>query len=105
MLQIPEVGRQGWLVVAEGVTRYVGPDGVPRGALGALPTNPARPHCCQTCGATFKEKAKLRRHNLIHTGEKPCACPVVGCTASFTRNQNLKLHMEKCHGTVFETVI
>ena len=46
---------------------------------------------CEICYKVFPGKAKLRRHYLIHTGEKPFKCEL--CKQTFNQKPNLKRHM------------
>ena len=46
------------------------------------------------CTSVFKENAKLKRHKLVHTGEKAFKCEY--CGLSFSLRHNLKTH-EKTH--------
>ncbi|OMJ75694.1 hypothetical protein SteCoe_25101 [Stentor coeruleus] len=46
---------------------------------------------CTVCNKNFKEKHKLRRHMMVHTGEKPFPCSF--CGKSFALEYNLKTHM------------
>ena len=47
---------------------------------------------CVREGKPFKAKYKLVNHIRVHTGEKPFACPFVGCGKVFARSENLKIH-------------
>ena len=43
------------------------------------------------CGKRFYERAKLKRHLLVHSGEKPFVCEI--CQKPFGYKANLKTHM------------
>lgn len=57
-----------------------------------------RPYTCSVegCGRTFTEHSSLRKHKLIHTGEKPYACEICGKTfsQSGSRNAHQKRHVD-----------
>ncbi|KAI9251178.1 hypothetical protein BY458DRAFT_444416 [Sporodiniella umbellata] len=51
-------------------------------------------HVCdyQQCQWSFKRFEHLKRHMLVHTGERPFACEHPGCTKTFGRSDNLRAH-------------
>lgn len=51
-------------------------------------------HVCQfeQCGWSFKRYEHLKRHMLVHTGERPHTCHFPGCGKSFSRSDNFHAH-------------
>ncbi|KAK2833157.1 hypothetical protein Q5P01_017046 [Channa striata] len=45
------------------------------------------------CGATFSRQRKLREHETLHTGQRPCQCAVPACGRRFSRSSHLRRHM------------
>uniref|UniRef100_A0A3Q0RKU2 P43 5S RNA-binding protein n=1 Tax=Amphilophus citrinellus TaxID=61819 RepID=A0A3Q0RKU2_AMPCI len=45
------------------------------------------------CGAAFTREWKLKEHETVHTGARPCQCTVAGCGRRFSRNAHLRRHM------------
>nr|XP_008525654.1 PREDICTED: zinc finger protein 42 homolog [Equus przewalskii]XP_008525655.1 PREDICTED: zinc finger protein 42 homolog [Equus przewalskii] len=52
-----------------------------------------RDHVCAECGKAFNESTKLKRHFLVHTGEKPFQCTFEGCGKRFSLDFNLRTHV------------
>uniref|UniRef100_A0A8C9U0Z6 C2H2-type domain-containing protein n=1 Tax=Scleropages formosus TaxID=113540 RepID=A0A8C9U0Z6_SCLFO len=54
-----------------------------------------RKHQCKLCFKCFASPYKLKRHNLIHTGQKPFRC--ASCGKTFRQAVHLKVH-QQTHG-------
>uniref|UniRef100_A0AAV2KUD0 C2H2-type domain-containing protein n=1 Tax=Knipowitschia caucasica TaxID=637954 RepID=A0AAV2KUD0_KNICA len=56
-----------------------------------LSSGKIREHQCGVCGKVFTGRSLLKRHSVVHTGERPFSCSV--CNKAFTQNAHLKMHM------------
>ncbi|XP_053472202.1 zinc finger protein 281 [Ictalurus furcatus] len=61
---------------------------------GGMVSPSSKPHICEHCSAAFRSSYHLRRHVLIHTGERPFRCNQ--CNMSFIQKYLLQRH-EKIH--------
>ncbi|XP_015854297.1 zinc finger protein 42 homolog [Peromyscus maniculatus bairdii] len=52
-----------------------------------------RQHACAECGKAFTEGSKLKRHLLVHSGERPFQCTFEGCGKRFSLDFNLRTHI------------
>ena len=69
-----------------------------RGGVMADDKSPSKTLQCGVCGQSFtgrKRSFMLKRHAMIHTGEKPFQCP--HCSHSCNRKENLQLHVYLKH--------
>uniref|UniRef100_A0A8D8KAW0 Zinc finger and SCAN domain-containing protein 2 n=1 Tax=Culex pipiens TaxID=7175 RepID=A0A8D8KAW0_CULPI len=51
---------------------------------------------CKLCGKHFRNRASLRKHHLVHTGDKPYDCE--HCEAAFKSTWHLINHVARFHG-------
>ncbi|XP_036876369.1 transcription factor YY2 [Manis javanica] len=58
-----------------------------------LQSHRPREYVCTECDKAFIDNSKLKRHQLVHSGEKPFQCMFEGCGKHFSLDFNLRTHM------------
>ncbi len=58
---------------------------------------------CPFCSKEFDKLGDVKRHIMVHTGEKPFACEY--CEYKSTRLQNVTRHQIKCHPNTDSKII
>ncbi|KAI8611366.1 hypothetical protein BC830DRAFT_1141495 [Chytriomyces sp. MP71] len=48
---------------------------------------------CSVCSKAFPKYAKLKLHEMSHTGEKPFKCQFTGCEKTYARKNHLDVHV------------
>ena len=53
-------------------------------------------YCCAQCGKSFNFEHGLKRHIMLHTGERPLACQF--CPKTFAQSNSLNYHLRRHNG-------
>lgn len=56
------------------------------------PSRSSSSHDCNVCGRGFTQSSSVKRHMVVHTGEKNSECDI--CKKKFTCKRNVKQHMK-----------
>lgn len=63
-------------------------------AMPQVPRSAGGRYGCSQCGRSYTHHKHLKRHMLVHTGERPYGCP--WCERRYTRPDIRKRHVNKC---------
>lgn len=72
------------------------------GEVSSSTSKMTRTHQCPKCLKSFCSPSKLRRHFLIHTGQKPYSCTV--CWKTFRQKAHLKSHLSTAYKCSLATI-
>ncbi|KAJ7064131.1 hypothetical protein C8F01DRAFT_1367524 [Mycena amicta] len=54
-------------------------------------------HTCLICNKSFDGNSRLKRHQLVHSGDKPFLCTHRGCGRAFNQRPNMLRHVQTVH--------
>ncbi|CAF4228563.1 unnamed protein product, partial [Rotaria magnacalcarata] len=52
------------------------------------------PFSCQFCERSFANSSDRKKHQHVHTSDKPYNCRVSGCDKTYTHPSSLRKHMK-----------
>lgn len=52
---------------------------------------------CDQCECTYFNRESLRRHTVVHTGQRPFDCAADGCNQNYLWYSGLRKHMLQFH--------
>ncbi|XP_041371714.1 sal-like protein 3 [Gigantopelta aegis] len=95
--ETPTVDERGGLLGVDAVSGSVDrrPEEASPGALDELTANHAMSRTCKYCGKICLKPSDLKRHVLLHTGDKPYTCEV--CGKSFKAKGSMLYHQKAAH--------
>ena len=54
------------------------------------------------CGKYFADRTNVKRHEMIHSGQRPYWCTEQGCKRGYFWRKHLRKHMLSVHGVSYE---
>uniref|UniRef100_A0A8K9WRL3 C2H2-type domain-containing protein n=1 Tax=Oncorhynchus mykiss TaxID=8022 RepID=A0A8K9WRL3_ONCMY len=95
--ETPADSHRGEALPVPGVWRQFHPEGQPEDASEVIYFilvfifDLLKPCVCPECGKGFRDNGHLKRHQMVHTGEKPYFCAL--CGRRFAQPATLKYHL------------